>query len=129
MAKFAAKALSNAILFVLLVSPVVTIAAIEVMHKGFRRDMLNLMGEGFLSSLAFYMRSNALGLVGLGMVLIFGSSAISNKIQVAIRIALFSFGLLSALSSLVIYGKFVICYADSWSTIVIWLLRLGIQNL
>jgi hypothetical protein len=58
MAKFAAKALSNAILFVLLVSPVVTIAAIEVMHKGFRRDMLNLMGEGFLSSLNIWVERN-----------------------------------------------------------------------
>jgi hypothetical protein len=124
-----AKTFLASFLAIVVLSPVVIVLLIETDRLSFRSDIGHVMGMGYFSQLAFFMRQNAYLVMVLVVLLVFASRAESKWILISGWVVLGVLALLSILSSVVIVGKFYVTYASSWSDTVNWLMRMGIQNL
>jgi hypothetical protein len=112
----------------IIASPALLIIAIEMNHETFEYDVGRVLGTGFLSKYAFFLRDFVPPLIGLLLALFFLNPRLSKfrNSLVALMMTLGVFSLVSASSFVVIGAKFAITYStgvtvpQAW-----WLIKMG----
>lgn len=101
--------------------PVLIIMASEMTHKSLIVDIRNAMGIGSVSGFAFALRSYAGSFVVLLTIL---TTVIRMNFKVASLVSYIVLGFFSIagiFSSFVMLAKIYIAYANSWTSLGVWL--------